>query len=113
MAENKTTDQAKPKSMSKSAVYQYLAEQTDLSKKDVAKVFDALNGLLKRELGKKGPGVFTLPGLLKMRTQRKPATKAGKRPSPFKPGEMMEVKAKPARTVVRARPVKALNELIK
>ena len=112
MAENKTTDQAKPKSMSKSAVYQYLAEQTDLPKKDVAKVFDALNGLLKRELGKKGPGVFTLPGLLKMRTVRKPATKARKGRNPFT-GEEQMFKAKPARNQVRARALKTLNELVK
>ena len=113
MAENKTTEKAKPRAMSKSAVYQHLAEQTELSKKDIAKVFDALNGLLKRELGKKGPGVFTLPGLLKMRTQRKPATKAGKRPNPFKPGEMMEVKAKPASVKVKPVALKGLKELSK
>ena len=112
MAENKTTEKAKPRAMSKSAVYQHLAEQTELSKKDIAKVFDALNGLLKRELGKKGPGVFTLPGLLKMRTVRKPATKARKGINPFTKQEQM-FKAKPARTVVKATPLKSLNELVK
>jgi nucleoid DNA-binding protein len=107
MAENKT---AKP--MTKSTVYQELATTTGLSRKQVAEVFDALTGLIKRELGKKGPGTFTLPGLLKMRLKRKPATKARKGINPFTKQEQM-FKAKPARNVVSARPLKTLNELVK
>jgi nucleoid DNA-binding protein len=110
MAEN-NTPKAK-KAMSKSAVYQELAEKTDLTRKQIAEVFDALSGLIKRELGKKGPGVFTIPGLLRMRLQRKPATKARKGINPFTKQEQM-FKAKPARNVVRARALKNLNELVK
>jgi len=110
MAEN-NTPKAK-KAMSKSAVYQELAEKTDLTRKQIAEVFDALSGLIKRELSKKGPGVFTLPGLLRMRLKRKPATKARKGINPFTKQEQM-FKAKPARNVVSARALKNLNELVK
>jgi nucleoid DNA-binding protein len=110
MADNNA---AKAKTMSKSAVFNELAKSTGLERKQVADVFDALTKLIKHELSKKGPGVFAVPGLLKLTLKRKPATKAGKRPNPFKPGEMMEVKAKPARNTVRARPLKTLNEMVK
>jgi nucleoid DNA-binding protein len=107
MADNKV------KSMTKSAVYQELASSTNLSRKQVAEVFDALAQLIKRELGKKGPGIFTVPGLLKLKLRKRPATKAGTRPNPFKPGEMMAVKARPATNVVKALPLKSLKESVK
>jgi nucleoid DNA-binding protein len=107
MADNKV------KSMTKSAVYQEVAGTTNLSRKQVAEVFDALSQLIKRELGKKGPGVFTIPGLLKLKLRKRPAVKAGTRPNPFKPGEMMAVKARPATNVVKALPLKSLKESVK
>src|SRR5690348_16515172 len=110
MADNKT---AKPKSLTKSAVYQEVAGETGLSRKQVADVFDALTKLIKRELGKKGPGVFAIPGLLKLTLKRRPATKAHTKPDPFHPGQMMQVKAKPASNSVKARPLKALNAMVK
>lgn len=110
MADNNAS---KAKAMTKSAVYNELAQSANLSRKQVAEVFDALTKLVKRELGKKGPGVFAIPGLVKLTLKRKPATKAGKRPNPFKPGEMMDVKAKPARNTVRPRALKTLNEMVK
>ena len=109
MAENK----AVVKSLSKSAVYAQLSETTKLTKKQVGELFDALETLIKGQLGKKGPGVFSIPGLLKLKLVRKPASKARKGPKPGSPGEMIEYKAKPARNVVRARPLKNLNEMIK
>ena len=110
MADKKAGATGKPQS--KTETYNALAEATGLSRKQVAEVFDALSTLIQKELGKKGPGVFTVPGLLKLKRITKPATKAGKRPNPFKPGEMMEVKAKPARNVVKAQPLKSLKELV-
>lgn len=106
------TKKASSKPQSKSQTYADLAESTGLSRKQVAAVFDGLTTLVHRELGKKGPGVFTLPGLLKLKRVIKPATKATTRPNPFKPGEMMEVKAKPARNLVKAQPLKSLKEMI-
>jgi len=107
MAGSKT---AKP--MSKSEVYTAIAEATGLSRKDVSKVFDELSSLIEKNVGKKGPGVFAVPGLMKITVIRKPATKATRRPNPFKPGEMMDVAAKPARNVVKVRPLKSLKAMV-
>jgi len=103
----------KVKKMTKTGIYQELSTASKLTKKEVGLVFDALSNLIKRELGKKGPGEFTLPGLLKLKLIKKPATKAGKRPNPFKPGEMMDVKAKPARNIVKPRTLKSLADAVK
>jgi nucleoid DNA-binding protein len=78
----------------------------------VSEVFDALAKLVTRELGKKGPGTFTLPGMAKLKLVRKPATKARQGINPFTKQPQM-FKAKPARNVVRIRPLKALNEKVK
>jgi nucleoid DNA-binding protein len=102
------TESAKP--MTKSEIYASLAETTGLTRKDIAKVFDDLATLVAKNLGKKGPGQFSLPGLAKLKAVRKPATKAAQKPNPFKPGEMMTVKPKPARTDVRIRAIKGLKE---
>jgi nucleoid DNA-binding protein len=104
---------ASPKPRSKTEVYQELATHTGLTRKQVASVFDALGNLLQNELGKKGPGVFAIPGLLKIKRITRPATKARTMPNPFKPGEMMTVKAKPARNVVKALALKNLKEMVK
>jgi hypothetical protein len=102
------------KAMSKSAVYAELAEKCGLTRKQVSAFYDVLQDLMKRELGKKGPGVFNVvPGMLQLKLKHVPATKAGKRPNPFKPGEMMDVKAKPARNQVKPRALKALKDLVK
>lgn len=104
---------AKPenKPLSKSEIFAALAESTGLSKKDVAAVFEHLSELISKNIGKKGPGVFSVPGLLKITVQRKPATKATTKPNPFKPGEMMQVAARPARNVVKVRPLKSLKDM--
>jgi nucleoid DNA-binding protein len=115
MAENKAPKaDGAGKAMSKSAVYQALAESTNLTKKQVAEFFDALTNLVKRELGKKGPGVFNaLPGLVQLKVRRIAATKAQKGvPNPFKPGELMDKKAKPARNVVKPRALKSLKDMV-
>jgi nucleoid DNA-binding protein len=103
---------AKAKPMSKTEILNSLAEGTGLSKKEVGSVLDELSSLISRNIGKRGPGIFSIPGLMKIQVIRKPATKATTRPNPFKPGEMMEVAAKPARNVVKVRPLKALKEMV-
>ena len=92
-------------------VYTALAETTGLGKKEVTAVFSALGALIAKELGKKGPGQFVVPGLLKLKVVRKPATKARPGTNPFT-GEPMTIQAKPARNVVRALPLKALKEMV-
>jgi hypothetical protein len=82
-----------------------------LTKKQVSNVFDALTDMIGNELGKKGPGMFQVPGLLKLKVIRKPATKAKQGINPFTKEPMM-YKAKPARNVVKALPLKSLKEMV-
>ena len=108
-----TVNNQGPKARTKSEMVSHLAEKTGLSRKEVAAVLDQLTEILKNDLGKKGPGVFTLPGLLKIKRVNKPATKTRTIPNPFKPGEMMTVKGKPPRNVVKALALKSLKEMVK
>ncbi len=101
----------KAKAATKAEVFGALAEKTGLGKKEIAGLFDAMTDLIAKELGKKGPGQFVIPGLLKLKVVRKPATKAKQSINPFTK-EPMTVKAKPARNVVKAVPMKALKELV-
>ncbi len=89
-----------------------LATSTELNKKQVSALLDELAIIIGKHIGKKGPGEFTLPGLLKIKTVKKPAQKARKGvPNPFKPGETMDVPAKPASTKVKVLPLKKLKDL--
>jgi nucleoid DNA-binding protein len=106
-----TSVAARPKPANRTVVYSTLAETTGLGKKEVAAVFSALSAMIGKELGKKGPGQFVVPGLLKLKVVRKPATKARPGKNPFT-GEPMTIQAKPARNVVRALPMKALKEMV-
>ena len=100
------------KARSKSDVYSMIADETGLSKKQVGSVIDSMRGIIEKDLSNRGPGVFTVPGMMKLKAVRKAATKATTRPDPFNKGQMMTVKAKPARTVVRIRPLKALKDAL-
>jgi nucleoid DNA-binding protein len=100
---------AKP--ATKADVYSSLSEKTGLNKKEIATVFSAMSELIAKELGKKGPGLFVIPGLLKLKVVRKPATKAKQGLNPFTK-EPMTIKAKPARNVVKAVPLKSLKDLV-
>ena len=95
---------------SKSQVYTTLAEATGVAKKDVAAVFDAMAAMIGADL-KNGSGEFRVPGMMKIVVQKKPATKARKGVNPFT-GETMMFKAKPARKVVKVRPLKGLKEMV-
>ncbi|MHB8424260.1 MAG: HU family DNA-binding protein [Gammaproteobacteria bacterium] len=100
------------KPLTKSETYAYLAHATDLSRKQVAAVFEGLAGLVGKSIGKKGPGVYVVPGLMKIRVVRKPATKAREGINPFT-GQPTIFKAKPARNVVKIQALKALKEMAK
>jgi nucleoid DNA-binding protein len=111
MAKTKSANRGS-KPMTKSAVYQELAEKTDLPRKKVAELFDALGALISDEIGKKGPGVFTLPnGLIKIKRAEKKAQPArpGRNPAT---GETIMIAAKPKRTVVRALALKNLKGMV-
>jgi nucleoid DNA-binding protein len=104
---------ASNKGRTKTEIYQALAQKTGLSRKQVSAVIDELINMCRHDVGKKGPGIFTMPGLLKAKRITKPATKARTMPNPFKPGEMMQVKAKPARNVVKIQALKSLKDSVK
>jgi nucleoid DNA-binding protein len=96
--------------MTKTALFASIAETTELSKKEVANVFAALGDIINGHIKKNAAGTFTLPGLLKVKTVRKPATKKRKGINPFT-GEETIFKAKPARTVVKVLPLKKMKDM--
>lgn len=96
--------------MTKSQVTTTIADRTGLAKKDVNAVLDEMSNLIEGHIKKRGAGVFTLPGLFKITTQKKPAKKARKGINPFT-GEETTFKAKPASTVVKVRPLKKLKDM--
>lgn len=108
-AAKKTAATKKP--MTKSEIYSHLAAQTDLSKRQIGDVFDSLSDLIKKNVGRRGPGTFSVPGLMKIKVVRKPATKARKGVNPFT-GEATTFKAKPARNVVKVQPLKGLKDMV-
>ncbi len=93
----------------KTQILQQIADATELSKKQVQAVLDELTNVIEGHIKKKGIGEFVLPGLLKITTVKKPATKARKGINPFT-GEEVTFKAKPASTSVKVRPLKKLKE---
>jgi nucleoid DNA-binding protein len=99
------------KQMNKSQLAAALAESTELSKAQVNGVLAALGEVIHKEIGKKGPGVFVLPGVVKLSVSKKPATKAREGVNPFT-GEKIMIAAKPARNVVKARVLKQLKDAV-
>ena len=100
------------KSPTKSEVFTAISDDTGLTKKEVAAVFDSLGGQIKKSLGGRGgPGVFTIPGLCKMRVVKKPARKARMGVNPFT-GEEMMFKAKPASKGVKILALKGLKDMV-
>ena len=117
-AKKTTTAQKQPavkaikEPMNKTETMNAISDKTGLTKKQVNAVFDALGDLIQGHIKKGAAGTFTVPGLMKVKTVRKPAQKARKNvPNPFRPGEVMDVAAKPARTVVKVLPLKRMKEM--
>jgi len=105
------TTMAPAKPMTKSEIVSGIADETGLTKKDVGSVFEAMAAQIKKSLGRRGAGAYTVPGLMKLVVQRKPATKARKGINPFN-GEETVFKAKPARNIVKIRPLKNLKDMV-
>ena len=99
------------KPMTKSEIVSTLAENSGLAKKQVSTVLDELSLLIERHIKKRSPGQFSLPGLMKIEVKSKPATKARKGINPFT-GEETIFKAKPARKVVKIRPLKKVKDMV-
>jgi DNA-binding protein HU-beta len=108
----KTMAATKSTKLTKSQVFLALSEQTELSRKDVGRVFDALSALVAKQLvGRGSPGEVTIPGLLKLKAVKKPATKEREGINPFTK-EPITIAAKPASKKVKAIPIKALKEMV-
>ena len=103
------THTKKPRSTAQ--VFAKLAEVGGLTRKQVGAVFDGLTSLIRKDLGRHCPGVFTIPGLMKIKVARKPATKSRKGINSFT-GEEMMFKAKPARNVVKIEALKYLKNMV-
>jgi hypothetical protein len=101
---------APKKPPSKTEILTRIAEATDLTKKDVAAVFEALGAEVKKNLGSRGPGMFTIPGLLKIVKVKVPAKPARKNVMVL--GQLRDLPAKPATTKVRLRALKSLKEMV-
>jgi len=95
--------------LTKTQIVGALADSTGLTKKQVSAVMDAMNTLIEGSIKKRGAGEFTIPGMMKITTVRKPAVKARKGINPFT-GEETMFKAKPATTAVKIRPLKKMKE---
>jgi len=111
MAKKKAASKNAKKPMTKSEILTSLSDSTGFTKKEVAGVFENLATLIGKNLNKRGPGVFTIPGLAKVKVVRKPATKARPGINPFT-GEETIFKAKPARNAVKIQPLKALKDMV-
>ena len=99
------------KAPTKSEVFSDISKTTGLTRKQVASVFESLATTVKKAVGKKGPGLFTIPALAKIKVVHKPAQPERKGIDPFTKQERV-FKAKPARNVVRIRPLKALKDMV-
>ena len=103
---------AAPKPPTKTEIYASIADSTGLTKKQVGEVFDSLEALIQKSLtGRGAPKMFALPGMCKITVQHKPATKEREGRNPFT-GEMTIFKAKPAKNVVKIRPLKKLKDMV-
>ncbi len=96
--------------LTKSGILKAIMDLTGLAKKDVVSVMDAFGTVIELHVKNRGPGKFTLPGLLKINVVNKPATKARPGINPFT-GESIMVKAKPARRVVKIKALRKLKEM--
>ena len=103
---------AAPKPPTKTEIYASIADTTGLTKKQVGEVFEALEEQIQKSLtGRGAPKMFAIPGLCKITVQHKPATKEREGRNPFT-GEMTIFKAKPAKNVVKVRPLKKLKDMV-
>jgi len=110
VAVKKPTVKSIKEPFTKTMLYTTIAERTELKKKDVAAVFDELATIINGHIKRNAAGVFTMPGMMKVKVVRKPATRARKGTNPFT-GEPTIFKAKPARNVVKVQPLKALKDM--
>ena len=111
-AAKKTAKTTECKPRTKTQIIAGIADDTGLSRKEVTSVFDSMSCMIKKDLGNRGPGVFTVPGLMKVKKKIVPRRPARK--NVFLPllNETRDIPAKPARKAVKVTPLKALKEMV-
>ena len=112
MAKAATKTDEKQRPLTKTQIVANIAEKSGLAKKDVAVVIDQLGEEIKNSLGKKGPGSFVLPGLVKIDKKIVKAQPAKKGVKNSLTGQLYDRPAKPAHKKIRVRPLKALKEIV-
>ncbi len=99
------------KPLTKTQILNELSERTGVSKKDISEVLEKIEELIQESLGKKGPGAFTLPGLLKVaiKTRKAQPARVGRNPQT---GDEIQIPAKKAKKVVKVTALKKLKEFV-
>lgn len=109
----KKSASAADKPPTKSELLSMIAERTELTKKDVSAVLDELGDIAAKNLSKRGPGAFTIPGLLKLTRKDIPRKAAQKNVWVPLLQEYRDIPAKPARTKINIRALKGLKDKVK
>ena len=104
------TTETKPRT--KTQIMAGIADDTGLTRKEVASVFESMSGMIKKDLGNRGPGTFTVPGLMKVKKKIVPRRPARKNVWLPLLNEFRDLPAKPARKAVKVTPLKALKEMV-
>ena len=104
------TTEVKPRT--KTQIMSDISNDTGLTRKEVASVFDCMSKMIKKDLGNRGPGVFTVPGLMKVKKKMVPKRPARKNVWLPLLKEFRDIPAKPARKAVKVTPLKALKEMV-
>ncbi len=99
------------KPMTKSAIINEITQNTQLNKKQISSVLEELAILIERHIKKRSPGKFVFPELMKIEVKKKPATKTREGINP-RTREKMIIKAKPARKVVKIKPLKKVKDMV-
>lgn len=104
---------AAKKAPTKTETLNNIATATGLTKKQVSAVLEALTEEIKKAVGQRGPGLFTVPGLVKITKKKVPARPAQKNvPDPFHPGQFVDRPAKPASCKIQVRALKSLRDMV-
>lgn len=99
------------KPRTKAEIFKIIAEGADLTRQQVATVFECMGEIIEKDLKRGGPGAVNLAGMMKVTVQRKPAVPRRRGINPFT-GVEQWFKAKPARNVVKIRALKNLKDRV-
>ncbi len=111
-AKKKTAKTTECKPRTKTQIIAGISDGTGLTRKEVTSVFDCMSGMIKKDLGRRGPGTFTVPGLMKVKKKIVPKRPARKNVWLPLLKEFRDIPAKPARKAVKVTPLKALKEMV-